>query len=65
MNIIDQISARRYKTSEDSALNCLEKWRLFNRQGDVTQLIKGLRKTNRVDIADDLETKFSVGDVYS
>jgi len=63
--VIDQISARRDKTPEESALTSLEKWRSFNRHGDISQLIKGLRKVNKVDLAQKLETQYMTGDMYA
>lgn len=65
MTVIDRISARRDRTPEETAITCLEKWRNFNRHGDIAQLIKGLRKLNKVELAEKVETKYTVEDVYS
>ena len=65
IEIIDYISARRDNTLEEQALKCLEKWRNFNRRSaDVAQLIRGLRKLNKLDLADKVEMRFSMEDVY-
>ncbi|XP_048778514.1 uncharacterized protein LOC125682163 isoform X2 [Ostrea edulis] len=64
VEVIDTISARQDKTPEESALRSLEKWRSFNRQGDIIQLIKGLRKLNKVELAQKLESRFTVQNVY-
>ncbi|OWF52946.1 RB1-inducible coiled-coil protein 1-like isoform X2 [Mizuhopecten yessoensis] len=63
--VIDQISARRDRTPEETAVTCLEKWRNFNRHGDIAQLIKGLRTLNKVELAEKVETKYMVTNVYS
>ena len=61
IEIIDIICARRDKTNEEQALKCLEKWRTFNRKkADVAQLIRGLRKLRKVDLADQVEMRFSI-----
>lgn len=65
IELIDLISARRDKTLEEQALKSLEKWRTFNRKNaDVPQLIRGLRKLNKADLADKVEMRFSIEDVY-
>ncbi|XP_062603045.1 myosin-9-like isoform X2 [Saccostrea cucullata] len=64
VEVIDTISARQDRTPEESALRSLEKWRSFNRHGDIVQLIKGLRKLNKVELAQKLESKFTVENVY-
>lgn len=57
VEVIDNISARQDRTPEESALRSLEKWRSFNRQGDIIQLIRGLRKLNKVELAQKLESR--------
>jgi hypothetical protein len=57
-------SAHRDRTPEESALFSLEKWRVFNRQCDLGQLIRGLRKLNKVELAEKIESHYSVEDVY-
>ena len=65
IELIDYLSARRDNTLEEQALKCLEKWRTFNRRtADVAQLIRGLRKLNKLDLADKVEMRFSMEDVY-
>ena len=65
IELIDYLSARRDNTLEEQALKCLEKWRTFNRRtADVAQLIRGLRKLNKIDLADKVEMRFSMEDVY-
>ncbi|KAK3087221.1 hypothetical protein FSP39_003279 [Pinctada imbricata] len=64
VEVIDNIAARQDKTPEESALRCLEKWRVFNRQGDIPQLIKSLRQLNKIDLAHKLESRYAVQDVY-
>lgn len=65
IELIDIISARRDNTSEEQALKCLEKWRTFSRRNaDVAQLIRGLRKLNKEDLADKVEMRFSMESVY-
>nr|XP_022322291.1 filamin A-interacting protein 1-like isoform X2 [Crassostrea virginica] len=65
VEVIDNISARQDRTPEESALRSLEKWRSFNRQGDIIQLIRGLRKLNKVELAQKLESKFTIQNVYN
>lgn len=64
VEVIDNISARQDRTPEESALRSLEKWRSFNRQGDIIQLIRGLRKLNKVELAQKLESRFTIQNVY-
>lgn len=65
IELIDIISARRDKTEEEQALKCLEKWRTFSRKtADVAQLIRGLRRLNKMDLADNVEMRFSMESVY-
>lgn len=64
MDLIDRISAHRDRTPEESALFSLEKWRSFNRQCELGQLVKGLRKLNKVELAERIESRYSVQDVY-
>ncbi|XP_063422901.1 forkhead-associated domain-containing protein 1-like isoform X2 [Mytilus trossulus] len=64
LEVIDRISAHRDRTPEESALFSLEKWRSFNRQCELGQLIKGLRKLNKVDLAEKIESRYAVEDVY-
>ncbi|XP_067660779.1 myosin heavy chain, cardiac muscle isoform-like [Haliotis asinina] len=64
VEIMDLIAAKRDRTTEEQAQQSLEKWRWFNRQGDVGQLIKTLRKMHKVDIARKLENKFMIENVY-
>ncbi|KAJ8300239.1 hypothetical protein KUTeg_021758, partial [Tegillarca granosa] len=63
VEVIDNISVRRDSTPEESALKSLEKWRSFNRKGNVVQLIKGLRQVNKVDLAQKLETRYNIEDL--
>jgi len=50
---------------EEQALKCLEKWRTFSRKNaDVAQLIRGLRRLNKEDLADSVEMRFSTESVY-
>lgn len=65
IELIDIISARRDRTLEEQALKCLEKWRTFSRRNaDVAQLIRGLRKLKKEDLADNVEIRFSMESVY-
>ncbi|WAR30913.1 hypothetical protein MAR_033455, partial [Mya arenaria] len=65
IELIDIYSARRDRTMEEQALKCLEKWRTFSRtSADVAQLIRGLRKLNKEDLADKVEMRFSTESVY-
>ncbi|XP_060582356.1 coiled-coil domain-containing protein 18-like [Ruditapes philippinarum] len=65
IELIDIISARRDKTYEEQALKSLEKWRTFSRRhADVAQLIRGLRKLNKEELADNVENRFSMESVY-
>ena len=65
IELIDIISARRDRTLEEQALKCLEKWRTFSRRNaDVAQLIRGLRKLNKEELADNVEMRFSMESVY-
>ncbi|XP_041370845.1 uncharacterized protein LOC121384503 [Gigantopelta aegis] len=65
LQTMDLIGARRDWTDEEQAMKSLEKWRTFNRRGDVVHLIKALRKIRKVDVARMLESKYMVTDVYS
>lgn len=65
IELIDIFSARRDKTDEEQALKSLEKWRTFSRKNcDVAQLIRGLRKLNKEELADNVEIRFSMESVY-
>lgn len=65
IELIDIFSARRDRTYEEQALTCLEKWRTFSRRNaDVAQLIRGLRKLNKEELADNVEIRFSIESVY-
>ncbi|KAL4218596.1 hypothetical protein ACF0H5_021186 [Mactra antiquata] len=65
IELIDIISARRDRTFEEQAFKSLEKWRTFSRKtADVSQLIRGLRKLNKMELADNVEMRFSMENVY-
>ena len=58
MEVIDMVSIRRDATNEDQALNSLQKWRVFNRRGNLPQLTRTLRRIEEVKLARKVESKF-------
>lgn len=65
IDVFDMISARRDRTLEEQAKECLDKWRGFNRHGDVSQLIDTLRIVRKPTLAEQLEIQFAPDGSYS
>ncbi|XP_050405405.1 uncharacterized protein LOC126821118 [Patella vulgata] len=64
IQILDMVAMRCDHTHEEQALKAFEKWLTFNRRGNLRQLIRTLRKSQKVDLANELEERYMVENVY-